>query len=271
MLKYLYHVKGGRIMLNMKRVGKKISTCRREKNMTQMEIADKLGISFQAVSNWERGETMPDIAKLNELSQLLDIPIDELLDNQIGTAKIQKLVENNSEAGIETVEEFVEIAPILKPEYSETLAGNLTETALSNFNDLAALAPYLSEETLGDFARKVPTDKLNHVAPMAPYLSEEVLVELIKRSVAQNDSFRGILSLIPYISTEVLSKIVREVRRNLSDINIITPVAPYLDNGLLKEIIIDEIGRGNYRSIAVLAPYVDGDDLDKLIKDKFMR
>lgn len=40
---------------NMDQIGRKISNLRREQNMTQMELADKLGISFQAVSNWERG------------------------------------------------------------------------------------------------------------------------------------------------------------------------------------------------------------------------
>ena len=47
-------------MLNMERVGRKISELRRERNMTQMELADQMGISFQAVSNWERGNSMPD-------------------------------------------------------------------------------------------------------------------------------------------------------------------------------------------------------------------
>lgn len=55
---------------NMDQIGRKISNLRREQNMTQMELADKLGISFQAVSNWERGNTMPDISKLPELAEI---------------------------------------------------------------------------------------------------------------------------------------------------------------------------------------------------------
>ena len=42
-------------MFDMKQIGKKITDLRKAHNMTQMELADKLGISFQAVSNWERG------------------------------------------------------------------------------------------------------------------------------------------------------------------------------------------------------------------------
>ncbi|MCI8402832.1 MAG: helix-turn-helix transcriptional regulator [Lachnospiraceae bacterium] len=43
------------LMFQMSKVGKTISAARKAANMTQMELADQLGISFQAVSNWERG------------------------------------------------------------------------------------------------------------------------------------------------------------------------------------------------------------------------
>ena len=42
-------------MFNMSQIGINISKMRKSKGLTQMELADKLGISFQAVSNWERG------------------------------------------------------------------------------------------------------------------------------------------------------------------------------------------------------------------------
>lgn len=57
-------------MFDMKNVGFKISELRKQQNMTQMELADRMGISFQAVSNWERGSSMPDISKLPELAQI---------------------------------------------------------------------------------------------------------------------------------------------------------------------------------------------------------
>ena len=61
------------IMFNMQKIGKKISELRKRRNMTQMELADQMGISFQAVSNWERGNSMPDISKLPELAELLSV------------------------------------------------------------------------------------------------------------------------------------------------------------------------------------------------------
>lgn len=56
-------------MFTMNSVGAKISELRKKHNMTQMELADKMNISFQAVSNWKRGNSMPDIGKLPELAQ----------------------------------------------------------------------------------------------------------------------------------------------------------------------------------------------------------
>ena len=47
--------------MNMQAIGKKISALRKERDMTQVDLADKLGVTYQAVSSWERGNSMPDI------------------------------------------------------------------------------------------------------------------------------------------------------------------------------------------------------------------
>ena len=64
---------------DMHRIGQTIARLRREHNMTQMQLADEMGVSYQAVSNWERGQSMPDISKLPELAELFTTTIDELL------------------------------------------------------------------------------------------------------------------------------------------------------------------------------------------------
>ena len=69
-------------MFNMENVGRNIAELRRRCNMTQMELADKMGISFQAVSNWERGNSMPDISKLPELAEVFDVTIDYLVTGE---------------------------------------------------------------------------------------------------------------------------------------------------------------------------------------------
>ncbi len=67
-------------MIDMVETGKRLAKFRRNANMTQMEVAEKLGISFQAVSYWERGKTMPDITNLVEIANLYDVSLDDILN-----------------------------------------------------------------------------------------------------------------------------------------------------------------------------------------------
>ncbi|MDO4740549.1 MAG: helix-turn-helix transcriptional regulator [Eubacteriales bacterium] len=60
-------------------IGAFIRERRVEKGCTQAELAERLGVSAQAVSNWERGETTPDIALLPDLACILDCSVDTML------------------------------------------------------------------------------------------------------------------------------------------------------------------------------------------------
>lgn len=60
-------------------LARNISIYRREKGLTQEELAKILGISFQAVSKWENAQTMPDISLLPQLSRTLEVSMDKLL------------------------------------------------------------------------------------------------------------------------------------------------------------------------------------------------
>ena len=60
-------------------IGKLISKIRKEKGMTQKDLADKLNVTDRAVSKWERGLCCPDISLLKDLSSILDISISELI------------------------------------------------------------------------------------------------------------------------------------------------------------------------------------------------
>ena len=65
--------------MDMKHVGSQIALLRKNKGLTQAELGDRLGISFQAVSKWERGETLPDTAILLDLAEILEATVDFIL------------------------------------------------------------------------------------------------------------------------------------------------------------------------------------------------
>ncbi len=69
--------------MNCEKIGKLIYTLRKEKNMTQKELADTMNISDKAISKWERGLGCPDISLLPELSKIFNVNIEELLSGSI--------------------------------------------------------------------------------------------------------------------------------------------------------------------------------------------
>lgn len=75
-------------MESIKDFGNRLTILRKGKSITQNQMAEKLGISFQAVSSWERNETMPDIDKLLSIAQIFNVSTDFLLGKHENTATI---------------------------------------------------------------------------------------------------------------------------------------------------------------------------------------
>ena len=66
-------------MIDSKNVGNMIAELRKTKGLTQNELGERLSVSFQAVSKWERGETLPDTAILLDLADVLETTVDSIL------------------------------------------------------------------------------------------------------------------------------------------------------------------------------------------------
>ena len=71
-------------------MGELIATLRREKGMTQKELADMLNITDKAVSKWERNITYPDTQTIPKLAEIFDVSIEDLLMAKLPPADIQK-------------------------------------------------------------------------------------------------------------------------------------------------------------------------------------
>lgn len=69
-------------------IGNRIQKFRKEKGLTQEELAAKLGLSSQAVSKWENDASCPDIGLLPRICQLLEVTADELLSGRTETVKV---------------------------------------------------------------------------------------------------------------------------------------------------------------------------------------
>ena len=67
------------------KIGKFIAECRKKKNLTQMQLAEKLSITDRAVSKWETGKSLPDSSIMLELCKLLEIRVNDLLSGEVVT------------------------------------------------------------------------------------------------------------------------------------------------------------------------------------------
>ena len=82
--------------MNQEKIGKFISECRKNRKMTQSELAEKLGISDKSVSKWETGKCMPDLSLFKPLCEELEITINELLSGEkIDKKDYQNKLEEN--------------------------------------------------------------------------------------------------------------------------------------------------------------------------------
>ena len=69
-------------MLHLEEIGTRIACWRKKRGLSQAALAQALSVSPQAVSNWERGQSLPDIETLLELSHLFDISLHAILEVQ---------------------------------------------------------------------------------------------------------------------------------------------------------------------------------------------
>lgn len=67
------------------KIGKFIAACRKKENLTQLQLAEKLGITDKAVSKWETGKCLPDSAIMLDLCGLLGISVNDLLCGEVVT------------------------------------------------------------------------------------------------------------------------------------------------------------------------------------------
>ena len=82
--------------MNQEKIGKFIAKCRKDKKMTQTDLAEKLGVTDKSIGNWENGRNMPDLSLFKPLCDELEITINDLLSGEkISKEKYQEKFEEN--------------------------------------------------------------------------------------------------------------------------------------------------------------------------------
>lgn len=249
-------------MFDTMKIAKKIKDARIARNMTQMNLADHMGVSYQAVSNWERGNSMPDISKLEDLCNALDLTVTELLgmEGKAGAA-VEKVMKEEPL----TVEELTEVAPILLPAQLEEQTRKTTGEGKKKYNlkALADIAPFLDDDLMEELMEDVEVDSLEDVEPLAPFLDEDILDQLVRK--APLSDVKGITALAPFLDEDTLDWIIRQCDAEM-DKELIEELAPFLEEDTIDALADKQIRKGNLEALSGLYPFMEEDTLRKVAK-----
>lgn len=171
--------------MDTRKFGAYLAKLRKQHDLTQSRVADMLNVSRQAVSKWETGDSLPDIALLPQLAGLYGVTIDQILNygerRPDEDSMMRHLLEGrpdkvadmlqNSELGADSV---VHVAPMLKASTLGALAEGLAKHGI-DIRHIASLAAYMNETELTRLLKAASLEKLDGalLETFAPFLDEE--------------------------------------------------------------------------------------------------
>ena len=139
--------------MNQEKLGVFIAKCRKEKKLTQEQLAEKLGVTDKSISRWENGRTMPDISLFEPLCDALNISINELLkgekiENKKLSTKLtiqtlidyRKYADKKNKKVILTILYFMSLAPMLLNQYGGLRGVQEISGLINLFNPIGALS-----------------------------------------------------------------------------------------------------------------------------------
>ena len=151
-------------MFDTMKFGKALSTLRKQADMTQNEVADRLNLSRQAISKYERGESFPDISVLVMIAELFHVTLDELINYGEPTKGESTILKNvakgNADIIAENIADVVNLAPLLKPSILTKLSHQFEKQGI-DISDIIALAEYLNDEAVVKLIEKATFDDIN--------------------------------------------------------------------------------------------------------------
>jgi len=241
-------------MFDMKKIGKKISVLRKEENMTQMELADRMGISFQAVSNWERGNSMPDISKLPELAEIFGVTVGELLGEK--SALVEAAINDNIEECMmsqnTSAEDVNAVLPILKPDQVSAIVANADKL---NWGAIHGMLPFMDEDDVKEFALQA-REQGETISAFLSFMDGDDVKEFALQAREQGESIGAFL---PFLYEDD----VKEFALQASEWGeTICTFLPFLCEDDVRDLALQALEKGE--RIECFLPFMDEDDVKEL-------
>ena len=240
-------------MFDVKMVAAKLREARIKKNMTQNNLADELGISFQAVSNWERGNSLPDISKYEDLCQILDIDLEYLLGISTDTQTVSKLLDRRkNEISVPiTIKEIAPVIPLVPPNELKEVVEDSIDKADITIGEFSMMAPFLDEETINKLSENIAATNISELTSIAPFISQHRLDKMSENITATNIS--ELTSIAPFVSQHRLDKMSENI--TATSISELTSIAPFVSQPHLDK-MCECINPSKISELLQIAPFL---------------
>lgn len=172
-------------MFDTKKFGGYLSRLRKNADMTQAEVADRLNVTRQAISRYEQGDCFPDVSVLVQIADIFHVTLDELIGagepSRGESAILSSVARGEQAAAPENIEDIVSLAPYLKPSVLGELSAGLAQQGI-DISNIVALAEYLQDDSVIAMLRKanfdtIPLDLMEKLMPFLEPRSKSAIFE----------------------------------------------------------------------------------------------
>ena len=206
-------------------VGSFLKTARKNKHLTQSYVADRLGVSAQAVSKWERGENLPDIAFFPDIAEIYNVEVNEIL--AAGQVSIKR---TSFEEDLKKVQKRL-----------DDVIENLFD--IDGYEDiLEDILPYAnSGQRLKILQQVLEIRDYEILEIIVPYMTNNMKTEMLHWFLDEEE-YEEIENIIPIFTRKQKDIIVSHFKQYLPDPEIVDNFVPFFDKKQREELCVNEEG-----------------------------
>lgn len=182
------------MIIDNRAVGGRIAALRQRSALTQQQLAAMLCVSHQAVSKWEKGQSLPDLQTLMELAQYFGCTVEQLVFDSAAQPDGGEDKGNVSET-----------------ESNEAPENGREEAGMMSFQQLLQMAPFMSKEAVEEIVNGMDI-KLSgaQIARIAPFVRTEC-VEMLVEKYHPDMTWDTLRRITPYMSREAVDTLARQI------------------------------------------------------------
>ena len=191
-------------MFDIKKFGGYLSCLRKNADMTQMELADKLNLTRQAISRYEHGDSFPDVTILVTIAEIFHVTLDDLINSGVPTRGesviLRDVARGREPVSPEHIDDVLNLAPYLKPSVLSKLSSGLSKQGI-DISAVVSLVEYLNDDSTAAMLENAALEKVSPelFAKLMPLLDHDSKNMILQKVISGEMDWHFLQQLFPYM------------------------------------------------------------------------